>query len=75
MEAVAGCPVGLPGLLEPGVRSFLKDDEAQMEELKDEWMQMMKDKYGAKVTEDSAQEGPQEPHRGRGEEGEHEREE
>ena len=27
----------------------------QTEELKDEWMQMMKDKYGAKVTEDSVQ--------------------
>ena len=39
----------------PGMRSFLKDVEAQTEELKDEWMQMMKDKYGAKVTEDSVQ--------------------
>ena len=37
------------------MRSFLKDLEAQMEELKDEWMQMMKNKYGAKVTEDSVQ--------------------
>ena len=33
----------------------MKDVEAQTEELKDEWMQMMKDKYGAKVTEDSVQ--------------------
>ena len=39
----------------PRMRSFLKDVEAQTEELKDEWMQMMKDKYGAKVTEDSVQ--------------------
>ena len=39
----------------PEMRSFLKDVEAQTEELKDEWMQMMKDKYGAKVTEDSVQ--------------------
>ena len=39
----------------PGMRSFLKEIEAQTEELKDEWMQMMKDKYGAKVTEDSVQ--------------------
>ena len=39
----------------PGMRSFLKDVEAQTEELKDEWMQMMKDKYGVKVTEDSVQ--------------------
>ena len=39
----------------PGMRSFLKDVEAQTEELKDEWMHMMKDKYGAKVTEDSVQ--------------------
>ena len=39
----------------PGMRSFLKDVEAQTEELKDEWMQMMKDKFGAKVTEDSVQ--------------------
>ena len=38
-----------------GMRSFLKDVEAQTEEHKDEWMQMMKDKYGAKVTEDSVQ--------------------
>ena len=40
------------------MRSFLKDVEAQTEELKDEWMQMMKDKYGAKVTEDSVCGGP-----------------
>ena len=33
----------------PRMRSFLKDVEAQTEELKDEWTQMMKDKYGAKV--------------------------
>ena len=38
-----------------GMRSFLKDVEAQTEDLKDEWMQVMKDKYGAKVTEDSVQ--------------------
>ena len=38
-----------------GMRSFLKDVEAQPEELKDELMQMMKDKHGAKVTEDSVQ--------------------
>ena len=35
----------------PGMRSFLKDVDAQTEELKDWWMQMMKDKHGAKVTE------------------------
>ena len=39
----------------PGMRSFMKEIEAQTEELKDEWMQRMKDKYGAKVTEDSVQ--------------------
>ena len=39
----------------PGIRSFLKDVEAQTEELKDEWMQIVKDKYGAKVTEDTVQ--------------------
>ena len=39
----------------PGMRSVLKEIEAQTEELKDEWTQMMKDKYGAKVTEDSVQ--------------------
>ena len=37
------------------MRSFLKDVEAQTELLKDEWMQVMKDKYGAKVTKDSVQ--------------------
>ena len=39
----------------PGMRSFLKGVEAQTEELKNEWMQMIKDKCGAKVTEDSVQ--------------------
>ena len=39
----------------PWMRSFLTDVEAQTEELNDEWMQMMKDKYGAKATEDSVQ--------------------
>ena len=39
----------------PRMRSLFKDVEAQTEELKDEWMQMMKDKYGAKVIEDSVQ--------------------
>ena len=41
------------GCSNPEMRGFLKVVEAQTEELKDEWMQMMKDKYGAKVIEDS----------------------
>ena len=61
----------------PGMRSFLKEIEAQTEELKDEWMQMMKDKYGAKVTEDSVQvwRALKSLTGGRSEEGHHEREE
>ena len=39
----------------PGMRSFLKEIEAQTEEPKDEWMQMMNDEYGAEVSEDSVQ--------------------
>ena len=57
------------------MRSFLKDVEAQTEELKDEWMQMMKDKREGYRGLCTGVEGPQEPHRGRSEEGDHEREE
>ena len=58
---------------DPGMRSFPKEIEAQTEE----WMQMMKVKYGAKSHRGlcTGVEGPKEPHRGRSEEGDHEREE